>query len=148
MPCKHEGGTDPCEQYASRKCKIHTASYLKQWRKDHPGRQNELIDCPSGKATIYAGGKASELLIEADLLWRGLRVTRPSNPDVKDDLHVLAGGAWRTVQVKSAYQRRSTGRTRVRLKGITSDIIALVIGGEHRIEYRAHKIRKLPEELR
>ena len=105
---------------------------------------------PCGRATQPSGGKAAELMVEADLLNRGLLVTRPSNPDVPDDLHFFCDGAWWSVQVKAVGINLRTGTTRwgpSRENKITSDIVALVIGEARRIEYRPHRKPSLPTGL-
>lgn len=47
-----------------------------------------------------ARGRAAECLVEADLLRRGLEVTRPS-VDNGDDLHARFEIGWRSIQVKT-----------------------------------------------
>lgn len=94
-----------------------------------------------------ARGTACEHLVEADLLLRGLEVTRPS-VDYGDDLHARFSSGWHTVQVKSR-DRRATkwihhGSSR---ETITSDILALVDPYSREIRYQAVGRKVLPPEL-
>lgn len=93
-------------------------------------------------------GAACEFLVAADLLSRGLEVTRPVNPQAKHDLHVdLPSVGWKGVQVKAARKDRKRLRLDRGIRNIESPILALVYLPTRTIEYRA-VTKPLPIELR
>lgn len=95
-------------------------------------------------------GAICEALVLADLLRRGLEVTKPVI-DVGDDLHARFDRGWLSVQIKardrsSKRWRASDGRRRGRIK---SELLALVDYVTHEIRYQmVGAYRTLPEELR
>lgn len=96
-----------------------------------------------------ARGAAAERLVEADLLLRGLEVTRPS-VDCGDDLHAKFSTGWISVQVKvrDATQShdiwRASGSDR---NDISSEVLALVDGKTREIRYSSTGDHLLPAEL-
>lgn len=90
-------------------------------------------------------GAACELLVRADLLYRGYEVTIPINPQALHDLHVeLPSVGWTGVSVKAA--RKHGTKLRNDRGKIGSPVLALVLLSEGRIEYRAGTAA-LPLEL-
>lgn len=95
-------------------------------------------------------GQAGEHLVAADLLTRGLHVTKPLNTNGPHDLHFRLSSGWVTVQVKLGRVRTSTGEIAApggrQMRNILSDVLALVYLPEKRIRYVAN-IGDLPVEL-
>jgi hypothetical protein len=94
-----------------------------------------------------ARGTAAECLVEADLLLRGLEVTRPS-VDYGDDLHARFNTGWRSVQVKVRDPKRKTWRASSSNRSrVSSEILALVDGKTREIRYYSTFQDPLPSEL-
>lgn len=93
-----------------------------------------------------ARGAAAECLVEADLLLRGLEVTRPS-VDYGDDLHARFNAGWRSVQVKVKDKTSWRPSSSHRRRTITSEILALVDGKTREIRYYSMFKDPLPVEL-
>jgi hypothetical protein len=93
-----------------------------------------------------AKGAAAESLVEADLLLRGLEVTRPT-VDFGDDLHARFSVGWRSVQVKTRDIRRKLWRPSDHRKRVTSEILALVDSVTREIRYVKASRERLPKEL-
>lgn len=110
-------------------------------------RENR-VSTSGGLATTSNAGEAGELLVGADLLTRGLSVTKPLNRTGSDDLHVKVYDGWKSVQVKVAKVNRRTGTIqKLRRERITSDITALVDLVGRRIRYIAQPGHEVPLEL-
>jgi hypothetical protein len=95
------------------------------------------------------GGQAAEYFTAADLLSRGLAVTKPLNVNGEHDLHAKVNGRWLTFQVKTALMSHS-GKLRPNCRGrktITSDVIAHVFLPTKQIRYEANGLESLPVEL-
>lgn len=94
-----------------------------------------------------ARGAAAERLVEADLLLRGLEVTRPS-VDCGDDLHAKTSAGWRSIQVKvrdatyEVWRAASSNRD-----SISSEVLALVDSKTREIRYSSMGAELLPPEL-
>jgi len=147
MPCKHEGGSDPCVWDSSRNCKVHRRLYRIENRGRIKELRKRLIFANCG-ATKSDAGEAGELLTAADLLTRGLPTTKPYNRNGSDDLHVNVGGRWRNVQVKLGRVHEITNTISLhKRRGITSDIIAVVDLVGKRIRYISNTDEPLPKEL-
>lgn len=93
-----------------------------------------------------ARGAAAECLVEADLLLRGLEVTRPS-VDYGDDLHARFNAGWRSVQVKVKDKASWRPSSSHRSRKITSEVLALVDGETREIRYFSTSEDLLPSEL-
>lgn len=138
MPCKHEGGEDPCDRSPSGRCRVAVRLYAAQVKVSS-----------KSKATKADSGEAGELLVASDLLSKGLIVTKPLNKNGSDDLHVKVSTGWISIQVKLA---TINSRTRVinggsRSNPITSDVLALVYLPEKRIRWKSNNDRPVPKEL-
>lgn len=103
----------------------------------------------------YARGTACERVVEADLLFRGLRV-RIASVDEGHDLFFLprAGSGYVSVQVKSRDmsklprgQSRDSWRAADHSKPVASDVLAIVDPHTRAIEYRPAVASELPFEL-
>jgi hypothetical protein len=147
MPCKHEGGSDPCERYKSGNCK----ACLRRYRQEHIESVHEYERNRTGgggKGTNSDRGQAGEFLVAADLLSRGLPTTKPLNINGAHDLHAKCAGAWFTIQVRLARINTKTGALQARERsGIVSDILAIADLAGKRIRYLPHAIPELPQEL-
>lgn len=101
-----------------------------------------------GRATNSDNGQAAEHLTAADLLHRGLFVTKPLNTNGPHDLHVRVRGVWITIQVKTGQVGMDSGTITIRTpkSGITSDIIAAVDLQTMRVRYLPNE-QPVPEEL-
>lgn len=145
MPCKHEGGTDPCVRYVSsgtnRKCKVAMRQYNRNCKSSGFGNRNG-----SNAGDV---GEAGELLVAVDLLKRGLQVTKPVNRAGKDDLHAKCSHGWISIQSKVSAVNRKTGSILNSRRGsvITSDVIAWVDLAGMRIRYESNTAEPLPVEL-
>lgn len=99
---------------------------------------------------VRARGAAAECLVEADLLLRGLEVTRPS-VDYGDDLHARFHSGWRSVQVKVRDSRRKVSQkwraSSSNRSSVSSEILALVDGKTREIRYYSNFKEPLPSEL-
>ena len=118
-----------------------------------PEQANQKFVYRAGRGTPADVGQACEYFVAADLLSRGLPVTKPLNVNGPHDLHVKCGSSWITVQVKAAEVNKKTGRFRAnnshrRDCPVTSDVLAAVDLVGRRIRYTARNIPELPEELR
>lgn len=138
MPCKHEGGTDPCVRYQNSICKVRAKQ-----------KKAERVMTTVGKATRSDEGQAAEHLVAADLLRRGLQVTKPLNTNGTDDLHTKLGAKWISVQVKTGARYKQTGILCPRhgVGDITSDIFAVVDTANFEIRYIPIREKTLPPEL-
>ena len=145
MPCKHEGGSDPCTKYKCGHCKVYRQGQSRKYE-----AQNRVISSKAGdRRHLGRVGAASELLVCSDLLGRGFEITRPSNPLAKHDLHVeLPRIGWKGIQVKTADFNQKTGKMWKKSSHTVnhSPIIALVHLPLRRIEYRSGT-EPLPPEL-
>jgi hypothetical protein len=139
MPCKHEGGTDPCKRNKHRACLASKQTY----------KREDTRSCSSFKGGREGGriGAACELLVQSDLTSRGYEVTVPVNPQADHDLHVeLPSVGWKGVQVKSARLNANTNNLNQMGSAGNSPIFAMVYLPTRRILYRAGT-EPLPEEL-
>lgn len=163
MPCKHEGGTDKCDQYTSgghgcreqqRLYRIATRERAKSYRHANRDRkrlydQTNLRRNGAAYDTLSDRGAAGEHLVISECLTRHLPTGGPYNQNGKHDLFVFAGGAWRTVQVKIGRVNTKTGAIYRRngLRGITSDLIAMVDLEDKRIRWISNTDGPIPPEL-
>lgn len=88
-------------------------------------------------------GLACEALALADLVMRGLEVTRPTI-DSGDDFHVRTSTGWRSVQVKARDRRLKKTWSMAGGRRLSSSVLALVDVDTHEIRYQA---TELPQEL-
>lgn len=141
MPCKHEGGEDPCiHSTGSRNCKVGKAQYDRAYLGP--------AGIPATKGHSSDKGAAAEHFVIADLLNRGLKVGGPYNQNGKDDLFVKVNGKWRTVQVKSGRRNRKTGTLVVGTRrNITSDLVAFVDTQQKEIRWISNTRAEVPAEL-
>lgn len=106
-----------------------------------------LGDTRKGRYAARARGAAAERLVEADLLLRGLEVTKPS-VDCGDDLHAKVSTGWKSVQVKVRDISRPTWRPSGSGRDeISSEILAMVDGVTREIRYSMTTQEALPVEL-
>lgn len=142
------------------KCKQSSRTYrAKNREKTNMASRKYLSDhCRSGctpVATRCNAGQAAEHFVGADLLHRGLEVTKPLNVNGPDDLHVRVSTGWLKVQVKVAKVNTKTGRFmmsggsggKAKKSNMTSDILALVDLIDRRIEYEPLRGTVPPELL-
>jgi hypothetical protein len=139
MACKHEGGSDLCVRDRWGCCPVRSREY---------NRQNFVSR--SGKGTPCDLGQACEYLVAADLLDRGLLVTKPININGAHDLHAKCGRKWYTLQVKAGRVNRQTGTlsSNRNYRTISSDILVAVDLLGKRVRYIPRNIPRLPQELR
>lgn len=141
MPCKHEGGTDPCAYpYKSPNCIGYHRAY----------RKKNLTGSRIGSGRQADSGYVGELIVRTDLLLRGLDVTVPENRNSPDDVHFKSSKGWVSVQVRVVDVNESTGHwyLRQRKGGTipTSDVLAWVNLRGKAIRYVANA-SNVPEEL-
>lgn len=113
-------------------------------------RSRNRKSCTGGRGTKSDSGQACEYLVCADLLSRGLHVTKPLNTNGPDDVHAKCGRRWYTFQVKASRVNVSTGSilndfAKCR---VLSDVLALVDLSTKRIRYVPAMIKFIPKELR
>lgn len=153
MPCKHQGGSDPCDKVKNGgnkwRCKVKKAMYQAYYRQTVSLSSGFAGHSSRGKKVSGDSGEAGELLVAVDLLKRGLEVTKPLNRSTKDDIHFKTSKGWKTLQSRvtkvnqSTHWIQSAGK-----KGITSDVIAWVDLAGLRIRYESNTKESLPIELR
>lgn len=141
MPCKHEGGADPCEMY-KRECIVKGRARSLRYT-------NKFIETVQNVKS-GAIGAAGELLVGADLMLRGFSVTKPMDPTAKHDLHVdLPSVGWVGVQVKVVKRNRKTGSWI--FSAVSEDrrspVYAFVLPRTKEIRYEAGS-QPLPDELK
>jgi hypothetical protein len=87
--------------------------------------------------------------VAADLLSRGLAVTKPLNVNGAHDLHAKCGDQWFTFQVKTGQLNLKTGLLKPcrSVSDVTSDIVAVADLTDKRIRYIPQNVFELPEEL-
>lgn len=120
------------------------------WKRHEAGKREyaKNIVRPCLNATDSDAGQAAEHFVVADLLARGLRVTKPMNINGAHDLHVKCGRRWATIQVKSAEFNKRTGYLRVpSIHTLTSDVVAAVYMPALLIKYLP-KATSVPKELK
>lgn len=106
-----------------------------------------LGDSRKGRYAARARGAAAERLVEADLLLRGLEVTKPS-VDCGDDLHAKVSTGWKSLQVKVRDPYREEWRpSSADRYNMTSEILAMVDGATREIRYSMITEETLPAEL-
>jgi hypothetical protein len=100
------------------------------------------------KPTPSDAGEAGELLVAADLLTRGLEVTKPFNRNGPDDLHVRTRKGWLNIQVRLGRVKK-TGTLTPNTRGykFTSEILAWVDLKGKRIRYMSNTGDPVPDEL-
>lgn len=140
MSCKHEGGTDQCVRYKSGDCKTHVHAKNAEYKNKH-------IQHARLFATNSNSGQAAEYFVAADILARGLAVTKPLNTNCADDLHFKSASGWITVQVKTARLNTRTGTLFGPSRDlVSSDVVAIVFLPTQQIRYIANK-KEVPPEL-
>jgi hypothetical protein len=104
---------------------------------------------PSNPAyNAKARGTAAERLVEADLLLKGLEVSKPA-VDYGDDYHTRFSVGWRSIQVKVRDPRSKQKAWRPHSGDrVTSSILALVDPHTREVRYSSNDARRLPKELR
>lgn len=140
MACKHEGGTDPCDERSGNSC----AAWARRYEAIHRPPGSRLTGQERGRSTA-----AGELLVQADLSRRGYEVTVPVSPTALHDLHVeLPSVGWRGVQVKVGRLNLRTNVISMRSSKakVRSPILALVHPPTGTIHYRRGTTR-VPKEL-
>lgn len=143
MPCKHEGGTDPCIRISNGDCRVrkNQRSRLMHYDKNYAtGVQ------PHQTMNV---GCAGEHLVMAELLAKQLSVGIPLNPQTAHDMFVRIQKKWWTIQVKVGKVNRKTGTLSPppRRGPIHSDLLAVVDVPGKRIRWISNTYKSVPVEL-